>query len=146
MRFDGRDTTEIVVKACRLVGRPIFFSVLIMLISFLPVFTFGGQEGKLSHPLAFTKSFAVLGVALLAITLVPALIPLFIRGKLKGEEQNPIVRSFIARAGPEVGSPPVRYYGYLADLPWRVIPIAREPTATTPSVAEPRLWAYLCIS
>jgi Cu(I)/Ag(I) efflux system membrane protein CusA/SilA len=89
------DTTEIVVRACRLVGRPIFFSVLIMLLSFLPIFAFGGQEGKLSHPLAFTKSFAMCGVALLAITLVPAMIPLLIRGQLSGEEENPIVRSFI---------------------------------------------------
>ncbi len=89
------DTTEIVVKACRLVGRPIFFSVVIMLLSFLPVFAFGGQEGKLSHPLAFTKSFAMIGVALLAITLVPALIPIFIKGRIRGEEENWIVRSFI---------------------------------------------------
>ncbi len=89
------DTTEIVVRACRLVGRPIFFSVLIMLISFLPVFAFSGQEGKLSHPLAYTKSFAMIGVAVLAITLVPAMIPLFIRGRLSGEESNWIVRSFI---------------------------------------------------
>ncbi len=89
------DTTEAVIKACRLVGTPIFFSVLIMLLSFLPVFAFGGQEGKLSHPLAFTKTFAMLGVALLAITFVPALIPIFIKGRLRGEEENPIVRSFI---------------------------------------------------
>jgi Cu(I)/Ag(I) efflux system membrane protein CusA/SilA len=89
------DTTEIVIRSCRLVGRPIFFSVLIMLLSFLPVFAFGGQEGKLSHPLAYTKSFAMIGVAILAITLVPATIPLLIRGKLKGEDENWIVRSFI---------------------------------------------------
>jgi Cu(I)/Ag(I) efflux system membrane protein CusA/SilA len=89
------DTTEIVVRACRLVGRPIFFSVLIMLMSFLPVFALRGMEGKLSHPLAFTKSFAMIGVALMAITLVPALIPIFIKGRLKSEEQNWIVRSFI---------------------------------------------------
>jgi Cu(I)/Ag(I) efflux system membrane protein CusA/SilA len=89
------DTTEIVVRACRLVGRPIFFSVLIMLISFLPIFAFSGQEGKLSHPLAYTKSFAMIGVAILAVTLVPAMIPLFIRGRLKREDENPIVRSFI---------------------------------------------------
>ena len=89
------DTTEIIVRSCRLVGRPIFFSVLIMLLAFLPVFAFAGQEGKLSHPLAYTKSFAMLGVALLAVTLVPALIPLLIRGKLKSEEDNWIVRSFI---------------------------------------------------
>jgi len=89
------DTTEIVIRSCRLVGRPIFFSVIIMLISFLPVFAFGGQEGKLSHPLAFTKSFAMAGVAVLAITLVPAMIPLLIRGHIRGEEENWIVRSFI---------------------------------------------------
>src|SRR5262249_9124001 len=89
------DTTEMVVKACRLVGRPIFFSVVIMLVSFLPIFAFGGQEGKLSHPLAYTKSFAMIGVAILAVTLVPAMIPIFIRGKLSGEEDNWIVRSFI---------------------------------------------------
>lgn len=89
------DTTEIVIRACRLVGRPIFFSVVIMLISFLPVFALRGMEGKLSHPLAFTKSFAMIGVAVMAITLVPALIPLFIKGRLKSEEQNFIVRSFI---------------------------------------------------
>src|SRR4051812_6732699 len=89
------DTSEIVIRSCRLVGRPIFFSVLIMLLSFLPVFAFGGQEGKLSHPLAFTKSFAMIGVAILSITLVPAVIPLLIRGRLKSEEQNWIVRSFI---------------------------------------------------
>lgn len=89
------DTTELVVKSCRLVGRPIFFSVIIMLVSFLPIFAFGGQEGKLSHPLAFTKSFAMIGVAILAITLVPAMIPLLVRGRLSGEEDNWIVRSFI---------------------------------------------------
>lgn len=89
------DTREIVIPACRTVGRPIFFSVLIMLISFVPVFMLTGREGKLFHPLAFTKSFALLGVALISITVVPALIPTFIRGRLKSEEDNPIVRSFI---------------------------------------------------
>ena len=89
------DTTEIVVRAVRLVGKPIFFAVLIMLISFLPVFALGGQEGKMFHPLAFTKSFAMIGVALLAVTFVPAMIPIFIRGRLRSEEDNWIVRSFI---------------------------------------------------
>ena len=89
------NNVDLIVKSTRLVGRPIFFSVVIMLLSFLPVFAFGGQEGKLAHPLAYTKSFAMIGVALLAITFVPALIPLLIRGKLKSEEDNVIVRSFI---------------------------------------------------
>ncbi len=89
------DTTELVIPACRTVGRPIFFSVLIMLLSFVPVFMLSGREGKLFHPLAFTKSFALIGVALISVTIVPALIPLLIRGRLRSEEDNWIVRSFI---------------------------------------------------
>lgn len=89
------DTTEVVVRACRLVGRPIFFSVLIVLVSFIPVFALSGRDGKYFHPMAFTKSLAMVGVALISVTLVPALIPGFIRGKLKREEDNWIVRSFI---------------------------------------------------
>lgn len=88
------DTREIVIPACKTVGRPIFFSVLIMLISFIPVFMLSGREGKLFHPLAFTKSFALIGVALISITIVPALIPTFLRGRLKSEDDNWIVRSF----------------------------------------------------
>jgi Cu(I)/Ag(I) efflux system membrane protein CusA/SilA len=89
------DIRELVVEPCRTVGRPIFFSVMIMLLSFVPVFMLSGREGKLFHPLAFTKSFAMIGVALISITVVPALIPIFIKGRLRSEEENPIVRSFI---------------------------------------------------
>jgi len=89
------DTTEIVVGALRQVGRPIFFSVVIMVISFLPVFALSGQEGKLFHPLAFTKTFALIGTAIISVTLVPALIPLLIRGRLSREEHNWIIRSVI---------------------------------------------------
>ncbi len=90
------DIAELIIPACRTVGRPIFFSVMIMLISFIPVFMLSGREGKYFHPLAFTKSFALLGVALISITLVPALIPTFIKGRLRSEEENWIVRSFIS--------------------------------------------------
>jgi Cu(I)/Ag(I) efflux system membrane protein CusA/SilA len=89
------DTRELVIPPCRTVGRPIFFSVMIMLISFIPVFLLTGREGKYFHPLAFTKSFALIGTALISVTLVPALIPTFIKGRLRGEEENWIVRSFI---------------------------------------------------
>jgi Cu(I)/Ag(I) efflux system membrane protein CusA/SilA len=89
------DIREMVIGPCRTVGRPIFFSVMIMLLSFIPVFMLSGREGKLFHPLAFTKSFAMLGVALISVTLVPALIPTFIKGRLRSEEENWIVRSFI---------------------------------------------------
>ncbi|MEI8372939.1 MAG: efflux RND transporter permease subunit [Planctomycetota bacterium] len=93
-RIDG-DTREIVIKACRTVGRPIFFSVLIILLSFAPVFAMSGREGKTFHPLAFTKSFAMIGVALISITLVPALIPSFIKGRLRSEEESWLVRNLI---------------------------------------------------
>jgi Cu(I)/Ag(I) efflux system membrane protein CusA/SilA len=89
------NTTEIVVRACRTVGRPIFFSVMIILISFIPIFAMSGREGKYFHPMAFTKSLAMVGVALISVTVVPALIPTFIKGRIRGEEENWIVRSFI---------------------------------------------------
>ena len=89
------DTTEIVIKACRTVGRPIFFSVMITILSFLPVFALSGREGKMFHPLAYTKTFALLGVAVLSITLVPALIPIFLRGRIKSEDENWLVRTMI---------------------------------------------------
>ncbi|HSQ56685.1 MAG TPA: efflux RND transporter permease subunit, partial [Gemmata sp.] len=88
------DTTAMVIPALRTVGRPIFFSVILMLISFLPVFMLSGREGKLFFPLAFTKSLALVGTAILSVTVVPALIPPFIRGRLRSEDENWIVRSF----------------------------------------------------
>jgi len=89
------DTRDIVIPACRMVGRPIFFSVIIILLSFIPVFALTGQEGKMFHPLAFTKSFAMIGVAVLSITLVPALIPSFIKGRLRSEQDSWLVRNMI---------------------------------------------------
>src|SRR5207302_4066714 len=89
------DTRRLVAVACRSVGPPIFFSVMIMLISFIPVFMLSGRAGKLFHPLAFTKCFALIGTALISVTVVPALIPTFLKGRLHSEEDNWIVNSFI---------------------------------------------------
>jgi Cu(I)/Ag(I) efflux system membrane protein CusA/SilA len=89
------DVRELVLSACRTVGRPIFFSVVIMLLSFLPLFALGGVEGKMFRPLAFTKCFALVSVAVLAITLVPALCTLFIRGRLRSEMDSRLVRGVI---------------------------------------------------
>ena len=97
------DTTETVVAACRQVGRPIFFSVVIMVLSFMPVFALTGQEGKLFHPLAFTKTFALVGTAIISVTLVPAIIPLLIRGRLSREENNWIIRSVVEIYRPMLG-------------------------------------------
>ncbi|MGA2062230.1 MAG: efflux RND transporter permease subunit [Thermoguttaceae bacterium] len=89
------DIRELILPACRTVGRPIFFSVMIILLSFIPVFALTGRDAKTFHPLAFTKSFAMLGVAILSITLVPAMIPTFIKGRLRSEQENWLVRSLI---------------------------------------------------
>jgi Cu(I)/Ag(I) efflux system membrane protein CusA/SilA len=78
-----------------MVGRPIFFSIAIMLVSFLPVFALGGIEGRMFHPLAWTKSFALAAVALLSVTLVPALCTWFIKGRLQSERENRLVRGVI---------------------------------------------------
>ena len=83
---------EIVRDASKQIGRPIFFSMVIILLAFLPVFSLAGEEGKLFHPLAFTKTFAMVGATVLAVTLVPVLASFLIRGKVHREEQNPVMR------------------------------------------------------
>jgi Cu(I)/Ag(I) efflux system membrane protein CusA/SilA len=88
------DYTEISIKSAKQVGRAIFFSIGIIVVSFLPVFLLEGQEGKLFHPLAFTKTFALIGSAIITITLVPMLMTLFMKGKLYPEEKNPVSRFF----------------------------------------------------
>lgn len=88
------DYKEISARSAKQVGRAIFFSEAIIVVSFLPVFMLEGQEGKLFHPLAFTKTFAIAGSALITITLVPMLMTLFMKGKFYREEQNPVTRFF----------------------------------------------------
>lgn len=95
---DVRDRPAVaatVRDATRLVGRPIFFSMAIILLAFLPVFALTGQEGKLFHPLAFTKTFAVAGATLLSVTLVPVLCTLLLGGKMHGESANPVMRPLV---------------------------------------------------
>jgi copper/silver efflux system protein len=83
---------EITLNAAKLVGRPIFFAMVIIILAFVPVFALSGMEGKMFHPLAFTKTFAMVSSTILAITLVPVLCTFLIRGKLHREEDNPIMR------------------------------------------------------
>jgi Cu(I)/Ag(I) efflux system membrane protein CusA/SilA len=87
---------QIVAKAASEVGPSLFFSLLIITVSFLPVFTLEAQEGKLFSPLAFTKTYAMAAAAILAITLVPVLMGYFIRGKIISEKKNPLNRILIA--------------------------------------------------
>ena len=91
----GEPRIDAIIAACREVGPALFFSLLIITVSFLPVFTLEAQEGRLFKPLAFTKTFSMAGAALLSITLVPVLMFLFIRGRIPPEQKNPIVRFLI---------------------------------------------------
>jgi Cu(I)/Ag(I) efflux system membrane protein CusA/SilA len=86
------DYTEISIRSAQQVGRAIFFSLAIIVVSFLPVFMLEGQEGKLFHPLAFTKTFALAASAIISITLVPMLMTMLMRGKFRPEEKNPVSR------------------------------------------------------
>lgn len=89
---DKKAVLETVTEATKMVGRPIFASMVIIILAFAPVFALTGQEGKLFHPLAFTKSFAMIAAALMAVTLVPVLCTYFLGGKMRPEEWNPIMR------------------------------------------------------
>ncbi|MDT3668890.1 MAG: CusA/CzcA family heavy metal efflux RND transporter [Aromatoleum sp.] len=79
-----------IIHACKEVGPALFFSLLIITVSFLPVFTLEGQEGRMFSPLAFTKTFAMAGAALLSVTLVPVLMLFFVRGRIMPEAKNPV--------------------------------------------------------
>ncbi|MGH7927834.1 MAG: efflux RND transporter permease subunit, partial [Candidatus Binatia bacterium] len=96
------DRNQIIIEAAKEVGKPLFFSLLIITISFLPIFTLEAQEGRLFKPLAFTKTFAMFFAAFLSITLAPVLMVLLIRGRIRPESRNPINRLLIARYTPVV--------------------------------------------
>ena len=101
---DERDAKrlEIVISSAKQVGRAIFFSLAIIVLSFVPVFMLEGQEGKLFHPLAFTKTFSMMGSAMIAITLVPVLMYYFMRGKMRPESTNPVSTFFIRLYSPVI--------------------------------------------
>jgi Cu(I)/Ag(I) efflux system membrane protein CusA/SilA len=90
--FD-RDT--VIIAAAKEVGPALFYSLLIITLSFLPVFTLQAQEGRLFRPLAFTKTFAMAAAAVVAITIIPVLMAILIRGKIRSENRNPLSRFFI---------------------------------------------------
>ncbi|MFZ5533164.1 efflux RND transporter permease subunit [Pseudoxanthomonas sp. SGNA-20] len=104
-RDDGtRSRAQLIIDACREVGPALFFSLMIITVSFLPVFALEAQEGRLFRPLAFTKTFAMAGGALLSITLVPVLMLLFVRGRIVPEAKNPVNRVLIAGYRPVINA------------------------------------------
>jgi Cu(I)/Ag(I) efflux system membrane protein CusA/SilA len=99
-RLNQVESLQVTLEAAQQVGRPIFFAMVIIILAFVPVFALSGQEGKLFHPLAFTKTFAMAGSTILAITLVPALCATFIRGPFRSEDSNPLMKILLAIYNP----------------------------------------------
>lgn len=89
---DRRLVWQTVLDSTKLVGRPVFFSMAIIILAFVPVFALTGQEGKLFHPLAFTKTFAMVGATIISISLVPVLCTFLLGGKFHSERSNPVMR------------------------------------------------------
>ena len=98
----GEERLRVIVGAAKTVGRPLFFSLLVITVSFMPVFTLTAQEGRLFRPLAFTKTFSMFFASLLAVTLAPTLMTLLIRGKIAPEARNPVNRLLIRLYEPTV--------------------------------------------
>jgi Cu(I)/Ag(I) efflux system membrane protein CusA/SilA len=90
------DRTRVLIAAAQEVGPPIFFSLLIITVAFLPIFGLNGQAGRLFKPLAFTKTFAMAFAALVSVTLAPALMSVFVRGRIRHEAEHPVSRALIA--------------------------------------------------
>ena len=95
-RSPSAPRTEVIISAAKEVGRPLFFSLLVIAVSFLPIFALEAQEGRLFTPLAYTKTFAMLFATALSVTLAPVLMVLLIRGKVRPEAKNPLNRWLIA--------------------------------------------------
>ncbi len=91
-RLNAQETWDETLNAAKQVGRPIFFAMTIIILAFVPVFMYGGQAGKLFHPLAYAKTFALVGATLLSVTLVPVLCSLLVRGPFHSEGDNWVMK------------------------------------------------------
>jgi Cu(I)/Ag(I) efflux system membrane protein CusA/SilA len=114
---------DVLIHAMQEVGPSIFFSLLVITVSFLPVFTLEGVEGRLFRPLAFTKTYSMGFAAILAVTLTPALAALFIRGRIRGERANPLNRWLVAGYTPVVR--------FVVRFRWVVVAAAAVAVAAT---------------
>ncbi len=98
--ISNEERIQIIIKSAKQVGRPIFFALILVVVSFLPIFALTGQEGRLFSPLAYTKSFAMIAGAILSITVVPILMIFFIKGKMLSEDKNLLNRFFVKLYSP----------------------------------------------
>lgn len=98
--ISNEERIQIIIKSAKQVGRPIFFALILVVVSFLPIFALTGQEGRLFSPLAYTKSFAMIAGAILSITVVPILMIFFIKGKILSEDKNLLNKFFVKLYSP----------------------------------------------
>ncbi|MCH7564574.1 MAG: efflux RND transporter permease subunit [Gemmatimonadetes bacterium] len=113
---EGKSRLDILLESTKQVGPPLFFSLLIITFSFLPVFVLEQQEGRLFKPLAFTKTFAMAGAAILSITLVPVLMRYLVRGRIRPANANPLTRALQWLYRPAIG--------FATRRPWIMIGIS----------------------
>ena len=123
-RIPFAERMAIIERSCKQVSRGVFFSTIIIITSFLPVFLLTGQEGKLFHPLAYTKTFILLVDAFLVVTLAPVLISFFMKGRFRGDRANPVNRVL-----ERLYEPLIRWY-----IRWRKTTIGLNILALTISV------------
>jgi Cu(I)/Ag(I) efflux system membrane protein CusA/SilA len=137
---EGADRVPIILEAAKEVGPSLFFSLLVLTVSFLPIFALQGESGRLFKPLAFTKSFAMGGASILAITLIPILMIYFIRGKIPKEERNPLARLTMALYRPGlnlvVRFPKTAIFLALAILAISIFPITQLGSEFMPALDE----------
>jgi Cu(I)/Ag(I) efflux system membrane protein CusA/SilA len=139
-----KSNAEIIIQAAREVGPSLFFALMVITVAFLPVFTLQGQEGRLFRPLAYAKTFTMLAASCLAVTLTPALMTLFIRGRIRPEESNPINRALqrmydpIVRIG--ISSPKKVLIGALILMGISIYPFYRLGHESMPSLFEGALF------
>jgi copper/silver efflux system protein len=119
----GASRMEVLIAAAQEVGPALFFSLLVITVSFIPIFTLQEQEGRLFKPLAYTKTFAMGAAAILSIVLVPALMALFVRGKIAPEDKNPINRFLIRVYRPVIAA--------VLQKPWLTLGLAAALMALT---------------
>ena len=112
----GADRWRIIREAAQESGRPLFFALLIITVSFLPLFALGGESGRLFAPLAFTGTYAMAAAAGLAVTLIPVLIGYLVRGRIRSEGEHPIARVLIAGYRPIIGT--------ILRRPWATVVVA----------------------
>ena len=130
--------TDVIIEAAKEVGPSLFFSLLVITVGFLPVFTLQAQAGRLFKPLAYTKTFAMLFSSFLAVTLTPVLMTLFIRGKIRPEERNPVSRlpPLGLRAGRSL-RPPLQGVVIIAAAVVLVVSIYTRFCSSAPSSCRP---------